>query len=159
MGLAFVRLAPDIHQLRSALGIGAFGPVERATRCLGHHGLGPRVFFQILNFLGPCQQARLLGIGRVKTDAVCTYCVALGDKQILPCLQLSTLGKGLVHILRGIRATQPLGHDCSQASVMDLHFIGQRRQGAGGAAAPGERAAEERQLDWRQVLNKGLHHL
>ena len=69
---------PGGHQTLCRIGIGGFCPHQGSARLFADQGLSTQFFVQMFNFLGARQQARLLGILRIKTHAVRRHRMAGG---------------------------------------------------------------------------------
>jgi hypothetical protein len=78
-----------LHQGLRCFGIGRLGACQRLARLFADQGLRAQLLVQVFDLLGPRQQACLLGVGRVETDAVAGDRMAAGTKMASPACSSS----------------------------------------------------------------------
>ena len=145
------------------IGIGTFGPHQCRARLVGNQYLGTHFFFEMLNFLRTRQKARLLGVLRVKRDAVRSHGVARRHINGFTGLQLSTLGKRFIKRGSRVATREPVHQHGAQPGVIDLEQIAQAGKAGRGRCSRRLCGAEKSQAGWRRILptraQKAAHHI
>ena len=119
-------LAQALQGFRS-FGVLGFGLGQGAARLGQGVGLRRHAALQCGNFLGPRQQAGLLGIGCIQTHAVRGHHMAATQVKRLARTQATALGKRLVKTLGAVTAAQPVGQYAPLRRVVRLHLGQQGR--------------------------------
>ena len=137
-----------------------FGLGQGAARLGQGFGLGCHAALQCGNFLGPRQEAGLLGIGRIQTHAVRGDHVAAAQVKRLTCTQATALGQCVFKTLGAVAAAQPVGQYAPLRRMVRLHLGQQRRQPVRRLGWYCIRIRREKsQLGGRRVQRKGGHHV
>ena len=153
-GLGLGGVAAGAHQALGDVGAGGLDAHQRAARLVADEGLGALLAVQVLDLLGPGQQAGLLGIGCVESHREVADGMAVAGHQHLAVGQPAALGQCFVQAGRRVHAFQPISEQGFEAgrvvksgvvAMLDLlaevvakvlaqpQLIGQARQaGAGG---------------------------
>ena len=107
-GLRFAGIAAQGGQALGAIGIRGFGTRQGIARLVGNQCLRAHFLVQVFDFLRPRQQARLLGVLRIKPDAVLRHHMACRQVNGFARLQPAAQAQSFVQRGRGVAALQPV---------------------------------------------------
>ena len=134
-GLGVGGLGAGGGQVAHALGVLGLGTGQGAAGLVRNQGVGTHLLVQVLDFLRPRQQAGLLGVGGIESQAVARHGMACRGVNGLTGLQTLALGQGFFQRGCRVAALEPVGQQGAQAAVGQVQPVGQSVQPAGGGGA------------------------
>ena len=158
-GLGFGRFAPRGHEALRRIAVGGVGSNQGGARLLGHQRLRPQLLLEILDFLLPRQQARLLRVLRVKAHAVRGDRMPARDEDRFAVAQLLAGGQRFLEAGGRVTAVQPIRQQRLLAGIVQPQQVGQPRQRRRRLGQRRRRRAVERQLGRRGIPGEGPHHV